>query len=326
MKYHSSKLVLVFITALVTLFLYHGLDFFKTKNILVGANQWIGYESLHLYELNKRDNSKSFKIVEFPNSTKVIQAFKKGLIDIAALTLDEALILSQNVEDLVVFLVLDVSAGGDAIITLNDKLGIKDLENHKVGLELGAVGSYLISRAVELFKLDFQKIKTVAISNDNQESAILNNKVDFIITFNPVKNKLISLGGKVVFDSNSIPGEIVDILVTRKETIMKSHRQLINFTIELQKSMEKISLKDNSTLKIISNRTHVPISVVEDHIKDIQIPIGKDNLVILKRIFEVNIHKLEKVLQRSFNYPERKKSKLHVDFSIINESFKMERR
>jgi len=324
MKNHSSKLLLVLIVLLITLTAYKSIDSLNKKTIMIGANQWIGYESLHLYGLHDQKNEKMFKVVEFSSSVEVMQAFKKNLIQVAALTLDEAILLSHDIEDLTVFLILDVSAGGDAILTLSKNHKIKDLEKGKVGLETGSVGTYLLFRAAELFHLDMNKMKLISIPFENQEKALLNGHVDFLVTFNPVKSKLMEKGSQVLFDSNSIPGEIVDVLVARKSVINENKKLFIDLSYDLQQTMVKISLRDHDILNTISMRNHLPLKVIEGHINDIKIPIGKNNSTILKRIFESTIHKLEKAIKNNSQYYDAKNSNLNVDFSIVENTFKLE--
>lgn len=301
------------------------MDSHKNKTYLIGANQWIGYESLHLYSMEDEKGENPFKVVEFSSSVEVMQAFKKGLIQVAALTLDEAILLSYEVKDLSVFLILDVSAGGDAILSFDKKFKIYDLEKGKIGIELGGVGTYLLSRAAEIYKLNFERMQLIPIPYENQEKALLNGLVDFVVTFNPVKSNLIEKGSQVLFDSNSIPGEIVDVLVAQKDIINNNNKLFVNLSHKLQQTMAKISLKDHDVLNAISQRNHMPISVIESHINDIKIPIGKNNSTILKKIFETTIHKLEKSLKSKSQYYDLKTSSLSVDSSIIEKTFKMEK-
>jgi NitT/TauT family transport system substrate-binding protein len=82
----------------------------------VGSNQWPGYEPLHLAEKLDLHDGYPIKLVELTSATDVMNAFKYGQLDVAALTLDEVLLLAEDVSDLIVFLVMDISNGADKLI------------------------------------------------------------------------------------------------------------------------------------------------------------------------------------------------------------------
>ncbi|TLM69485.1 MAG: hypothetical protein FDZ70_09735 [Actinobacteria bacterium] len=62
--------------------------------------------------------------------------------------------------------------------------------------------------------------RRAGLSRDGRAPAgVHSGRVDAVVTFEPVRSKLVSEGAGVLFDSSRIPGEIVDILVVRDSVL-----------------------------------------------------------------------------------------------------------
>lgn len=98
---------------------------------------------------------------------------------------------------------------------------MKDLKGKRIGVENSALGAYMLSRALERAGLTYRDIKIVPLEIDEHYRAFIKNKVDAVVTFEPVKSKLLRRGGRIIFDSSQIPNEIVDVLVVEEVYIKK---------------------------------------------------------------------------------------------------------
>ena len=185
----------------------------------VGTNLWPGYEPLYLAQELGYWEPQEIKLAEFPSSSEVIRAFRNQSLDAAALTLDEVLMLWQQNIQAEVVLVLDVSNGADVIISDAETKHFRDLKGKKVAVESGALGAYVISRALEINNMSTQDIELVPLGVSDHEAAFKNGDVQAAVTFEPVRTKLLEVGGNEVFSSREMPNEIVDVLVIRKSYI-----------------------------------------------------------------------------------------------------------
>jgi NitT/TauT family transport system substrate-binding protein len=181
----------------------------------VGTNVWPGYEPLYLArELGEYGDSE-VRLIELPNTSAVIQAYRNGVVDAAAVTLDEALLLAQDRADFSIMLIMDYSHGGDVIMARPPIGSIKEIRGKRVGLENTGLGSYVISRALEIAGLSSEDITVVPVVVDEHERAYEEKRVDVVVTFDPVRTRLLAKGANQIFDSRRIPKEIVDILIVR---------------------------------------------------------------------------------------------------------------
>lgn len=197
----------------------------------VGANVWPGYESLYLArDLGYYDNS-AIQLIDYPSATEVSRALRNGNLEVAALTLDETLTLAATNPDIRVVLITDISAGGDAIIAQSDIKTLAEIKGRTVGVEATALGAFVITRALEQVGLYPEDIEIVSLGVSEHETAFKQGDVDAVVTFEPVRSNLLSAGAHVVFDSNQIPGEIVDVLVVSK-SVLDSRRKNLDILIK----------------------------------------------------------------------------------------------
>ncbi|PKO81560.1 MAG: hypothetical protein CVU19_06340 [Betaproteobacteria bacterium HGW-Betaproteobacteria-13] len=146
-----------------------------------GANAWPGYAPLRLAEASGLISPERLRVLDFPNSSMVLSAFRNGTIDAAGLTLDEALALAASRQPLRIVLVFDVSDGADVIV--------------------------------------LHSVEIVSMPLDRHESAFASGQVDALVTFEPVRSRLLDAGASELFSSREIPGEIVDVLVVREDVL-----------------------------------------------------------------------------------------------------------
>ncbi|MGR9115391.1 MAG: ABC transporter substrate-binding protein [Gammaproteobacteria bacterium] len=196
------------------------------RTITVGTNLWPGYQTLYLARSLEAFERRSIKLVEMPSSTETALAFRNGSLDVAGLTLDEALNLLQYDPSLKVILVMDISMGADVLLAKPDIDSLENLKGKRVGVEYTAVGAILLQGALRAANLSIADIDLLPITFDLHESSFSEGLVDAIVTFEPVKSKLLTLGAKQLFDSSQLPGRIVDVLVTR-QTLIKNYPDLL---------------------------------------------------------------------------------------------------
>ena len=194
--------------------------------LVVATNIWPGYEPLYLARGLEAWSDEEIRLVECSSATQALRLFRNGDIDAAALTLDEALLLRQDGIDARVFLVLDISHGADAILAQPDIADFASLQGRRVGFESTALGSYVLTRACELHHIDPATIEFIPLEINEHERAFLEGRLDGVVTFEPVRSRLLDQGANVVFDSRAIPNEIVDVLVARGDVFEDHAEQL----------------------------------------------------------------------------------------------------
>lgn len=181
----------------------------------IGTNVWIGSEPLYLArELGKLD-PKAVQLVEYPSASEVLRAFRNEAIDGMVISLDELFGLAVDGLQPRVILVCDVSNGADVVVGRAGMRSMKDLQGKRVAVESGALGAFVLSRALALNGMQPGDVEVVHLDSNEQPDAYASGKVDGAVTFDPYRARLLKAGAYTLFDSTQIPGEIVDLVAVR---------------------------------------------------------------------------------------------------------------
>lgn len=192
-----------------------------TEPLRFGANAWPGYAPLRLASVSDLIGRESLRVLDFPSTSMVLSAFRNGLIDLAGLTLDEAMMLAVEEQAPRIVLVFDTSIGADAILAQPHIKSVTQLVGARVGVETEAVGAYMIGRALGSAGLPAERVEIVSMPHDAHETAFLSGAVDALVTFDPVRTRLLARGANELFSSRDIPGEIVDVMVVRESELAR---------------------------------------------------------------------------------------------------------
>jgi NitT/TauT family transport system substrate-binding protein len=185
----------------------------------LGTNVWPGYEPFYLARRLGHFDERDVRLVEYSSASHVIRAFRNGTIELAALTLDEVLLLKETGMDVRVILVLDISDGADVILGRPDVSELSELRGRKIAVERTALGAYVLTRALQSIGMQVSDVNVVSSDTDEHERVFQEGQVDAVVTFEPIRSRLIANGAITLFDSSQIPGEIVDVLAVSAETL-----------------------------------------------------------------------------------------------------------
>ena len=251
-----------------------------TPVLRVGTNVWPGYEPLYLARHLGYFNH-AVRLVEYSSATQVISAYRNGAIEAAALTLDELLLLAQHGQDPRVVLVMDVSHGGDAILGRSELRSLSDLKGRRVGVEGTATGAYLLSRALETNDLTRADVVIVPLQVDEHERAFKEGRVDAVVTFEPVRSKMLAAGARELFNSAQIPGEIVDVLVVRGELSERNRRAADMLLRGWFRALEYLGQHPREAAALIAKRMQINPDQVLVSYQGLRLPSQADNRTLL---------------------------------------------
>lgn len=245
--------------------------------LAVGTNVWPGYEPLYLAR-NLGYYNDSIRLVEYSSATEVLRAIRNKLIDVAALTLDEVLLLRQSGVDVRIVLVTDISNGGDVIVARPGIESLADLKGRKVGVESTALGAYVLTRALQKVGLTPADVQVVPIEVASHYMAYTDNVMDAVVTFEPVRSQLLRDGAHLVFDSSQIPGEIVDVVVVREEVLAGKEEQIQGLISGWFKALTYLSVNPNDASKRMTGRLNLSPEEVLASYEGLILPDPEGNL------------------------------------------------
>jgi NitT/TauT family transport system substrate-binding protein len=190
----------------------------------IGTNVWIGSEPLYLARELGHLDPKTIRLVEYPSASEVLRAFRNQSIDGMVISLDELLGLAADGLQPRIVLVVDVSHGADVVVGRPGMQTMRDLKGKRVAVESGALGAFVLSRALALEDMQAGDVSVVHLESNEQPKAYEKGEVDGAVTFDPYRTQLMRAGAKTLFDSTRIPGEIVDLVAVRSTVLEKQPR------------------------------------------------------------------------------------------------------
>ncbi|HET7097786.1 MAG TPA: ABC transporter substrate-binding protein [Casimicrobiaceae bacterium] len=187
----------------------------------IGTNVWIGGEPLYLARELGRFEPAMVQLVEYPSASEVLRAYRNQAIDGMVISLDELFGLAADGLDPRIITVIDVSHGADVVVGRSGMKSMSDLKGKSIAVESGALGAFVLSRALALNGMQASDVTVVHLESNEQPSAFEKGQVDGAVTFDPYRLQFLKAGAQILFDSTQIPGEIVDLIAVRASVIQK---------------------------------------------------------------------------------------------------------
>ncbi len=196
---------------------------------VVAVNVWPGSESFIAAREWGEISKQTINFVEFTWSSPAMRALGNRSVDAAVLSLSEVALLRDLKTPLRIMLVIDDSVGGDALVIkpgLEEVATITQLKGRRIGVEIRSAGHYLLVRALADAGLTLSDVEVVPINLPESETAFVDFQVDVVATAEPWLTKLLTKGGRVLYDSKQTPGEFQRVLAVREEAASPNLRAL----------------------------------------------------------------------------------------------------
>lgn len=182
----------------------------------IGTILWPGNEVLAVAEYSGRLDQRALRRVEFSSNQEVLRALRNGVIEAAALMLDETLLALQDGLDPVILVAVDASNGGDAVLVREPVAGLAGLRGRRVGVQLDSGSVYVLHRALKQANLPLDAITVVNVPPDRQVSWFETRQVDAVVTYEPMRTQIANRGGIDVFNSTVMANDVINLLVVRR--------------------------------------------------------------------------------------------------------------
>ncbi len=262
----------------------------KPDKIRIAINPWAGYEFLFLAE--KKGFFDEFdlpiELVQVASLSDAQSVYINNNVEGLASTLIEAIQATPlGGKPLKVVIIADYSNGSDIIIGARGS-SISELQGKRVGVEVGALGLFLLSRALENVGLTLDDISLVNINQSEIVNLMLSGQIDAAVTYSPYT---ISLARHQSFDtlfsSAEIPKEVVDVISVSNEVL----EVYPDFAPKLQKVWQRAltyyEQHPEESMNIMAQRQRVHVDEFSSSLEGIQMLSIDEQLRLLSSSNEV---------------------------------------
>ena len=237
----------------------------------IGSNQWPGYEPVYLARDRGWFDADAVRLVELNSASAVIEQIRMGQLDGGMLTLDEVLSLEAGGVAMKVVDLLDFSHGADVLIG-RPGIELDGLRGRRIGVENTAVGAIMLDAALEAAGLGPRDVEIVPVEISEHLSAWLHGRLDALVTFEPVRSRLLARGGHVLFDSRRIPDRIIDVLAIRSEVIARQGPRIRKLLTAYERALDALKRSPRPSCEAMAPRLHIDAATLCRSYSGIEIP------------------------------------------------------
>jgi NitT/TauT family transport system substrate-binding protein len=187
--------------------------------------RWPPFEFLHLAQEKGyfAEEGVEVRLIEFVAVNDTQRAFEHDKIDGGTFSLFQVL---QNRDQLTrkmqIPLVIDFSDGADLLMANPKIADVRSLRGHRVGVGLGPLDIFFLTRALELHGMTLEDVSLVYVRTADMADALREGKVDAVTAYPPNSTEIEHAGAaRTIFTSSRIPGEIVDVLALDEAVVRK---------------------------------------------------------------------------------------------------------
>jgi NitT/TauT family transport system substrate-binding protein len=247
----------------------------------IGTNVWIGSEPLYLARELQHLDREAVQLVEYPSASEVSRAFRNQAIDGMVISLDELFALAVDGLQPRIVTVVDVSHGADVVVGRSGMRAMKDLRGKRVAVESGALGAFVLSRALALNGMQATDVSIVPLESNEHPAAFEQGRVDGAVTFDPYRTQLLGAGARTLFDSSQIPGEIVDLLAVRASALEKNPQAVQALLAGWFKALDYLERQPKDAAARMAVREQITGEQFLRALQGVRFPSRADNLKML---------------------------------------------
>lgn len=218
----------------------------------VGMNAWVGYDPLALARDQGLLDVRQVKVIELSSGSETQRNFRNGLIDAAALTLDEALRLADEGLDIRIVAVLSASAGADLVLAGPSVTAPQDLRGKTIAVEGTTVGALMLKRLLQAGQLQPTDVTVRNLEASQHLAALKAGRVEASVSYEPLAGAMREAGFRPIFDSRAMPGDIMDVLVVRAQALTSRPQQVATLVSGWQRGLLALQQQPESSARLLA--------------------------------------------------------------------------
>lgn len=203
-------------------------------------NPWVGYDPLVLARDKGLLDTRQVKVVELASSSETLRHFRNGLLDGAALTLDETLRLADEGVDVRIVAMLSASAGADVVVARPGIRTPEQLRGQTLAVEKTTVGALMLQRLLQAGGLQPHELDVRNMEASQHMAALRSGRIDAAVTFEPLAGAMRAEGFSGIFDSRRMPGDIADVLVVHARVLAQRPGQAEALVVGWQRGLQAL--------------------------------------------------------------------------------------
>ncbi|MBB4818197.1 NitT/TauT family transport system substrate-binding protein [Pseudomonas alcaligenes] len=196
----------------------------QAGTLSIGHTTWVGYGTLYLArDLGYfKELGLELELTTIEEASMYMAAQASGKLSGSASTIDEVLKYRSKDFCFKAVAALDESYGGDGVLVGKDVTSLKDLKGQSVAVNEGSVSQFWLSYLLKHNGMTMADLDIQNMTADDAATAFIAGRVPAAVTWEPHLSLVRQKGeGKVLVDSSTTPGVIVDVVALSCDVIDK---------------------------------------------------------------------------------------------------------
>ncbi|MFO0994025.1 MAG: ABC transporter substrate-binding protein [Hyphomicrobiales bacterium] len=250
-----GKLITKFMAATAVVF---GLTYAATANageLRLGMTTWVGYGPMFLARDKGffKENGLDVDLQIIEDAALYMAAVAAGKLDGNASTIDEIMKYRSPDFCFKAVVALDDSHGGDGVLVQKDVNSLKDLKGKAVGMNEGSVSQFWFNILLKREGMTEKDLEITNMTADDAAAAFIAGQIPAAVTWEPHLTLVRTKDqGKVLIDSSSTPGLIVDVVSLTCDYIDKNPKDVEAFVKGLYKAVDFIKTNPDEAYAIMA--------------------------------------------------------------------------
>jgi len=253
--------------------------------VRIAINPWPGYEFLHLAQAKGffKQAGLNIELIEMASLADVQRVYIQGRADGLASTIIEAVHAAGNTQEpLSIVHIPDYSNGGDIILAHNSIRSVSDLKGKKIGAEIGSLGMYILSLALDKHGLNLRDVEILNVEQLAGEEAMLKGEIDAFVTYPPFsldiqKHKQF----KQILSTAELPGDVIDSIALRASVLQDKPKWAAQFLKVWDKTLEYAKNNKKESYEIMAAREGISSAEFEEALSGLQLLNAKESQISL---------------------------------------------
>ncbi|WP_008319338.1 ABC transporter substrate-binding protein [Leptolyngbya sp. PCC 6406] len=190
----------------------------QPKLLKVGLNTWPGFD-IALYGQTSEifaNRGLDVEFVRFDVAQDTVRALLRGSLDLAFVSLWDAMQADPGEENPAYIMVTNVSYGSDGVVAQPNIDTVADLKGKTVAAKLGSVNHLIFLEALAAHQVDPLEVNIADITNEEAEAEMLAGSLDAAVLWEPMLGQTATaIDGKVLFTTADVDSHVVDGLIAR---------------------------------------------------------------------------------------------------------------
>lgn len=231
--------------------------------IKFATNPWPGYDPLYVARDKGffEEAGLDVTLVDLTSLGASRRAFERGQVDGCGATLVEILLTAdQSGTRPQISAVVDYSNGADVLVGEPRMSGPAGLRERRVAIEPGTLHIQLLALALASVKLSIRDVILVPMPQNAMPNAFAEGLVSAAVCFPPESNRIIEAGGKVLFHSGQVPGQVIDTLVFDGAFVNRRGPDVPAFVAAYYKAVALMASQPDEAHAIMARRENMSVA------------------------------------------------------------------